>query len=81
MAIEGGWYNDYVQRYVGHAPSTIGEKHYHGDKGARMVELYREKVIAQVEAIIATWNAPADTPILPGPRLAALNTNCTAIAR
>jgi hypothetical protein len=69
-AIDGGWYGYYVQRYVGHAPTTIGEKPYHGDKGKRMLPLFREKVVSFLEAEIANWEAPVDTPILPGPRLA-----------
>jgi len=69
-AIDGGWYGYYVQRYVGHAPSTIGERHYHGDQGKRLLPLFREKVVAPIEAEIAKWKAPADSPIMPGPRLA-----------
>ena len=68
MAIDGGWYGYYVQRYVGHAPMTIGERHYHGDQGKRLFPLFREKVVSHIEAEIAIWKAPADTPILPGPR-------------
>lgn len=68
-AIDGGWYGYYVQRYVGHAPQTIGEKHYHGDRGVRMLPLFREKVVGPIEAEIAEWDAPADTRVLPGPRL------------
>jgi integrase len=68
-AIDGGWYGYYVQRYVGHAPATIGERHYHGDQGKRLVPLFREHVVSRIEAEIAAWKGPADSHILPGPRL------------
>ena len=68
-AIDGGWYGYYVQRYVGHAPTTIGERHYHGDQGKRLIPLFREKVVAHIETEIAQWKAPLDSHILPGPRL------------
>ena len=69
-AIDGGWYGYYVQRYVGHAPQTIGERHYHGDQGKRLIPLFREKVVSHIEAIISRWNAPVDTTILLGLRVA-----------
>ncbi len=69
-AIDGGWYGYYVQRYVGHAPQTIGERHYHGDQGKRLISWYREKVINPIEEVIKTWEAPTDSSIIPGPRLA-----------
>ena len=68
-AIDGGWYGYYVQRYVGHAPTTIGERHYHGDQGKRLLPLFREKVITRIDAEIDSWEVPQNTPILPGPRL------------
>ena len=68
-AIDQGWYGYYVQRYVGHAPATISERHYHGDQGKRFIPLFKEKVVTHIEAEIAKWNAPTDSPILPGPRL------------
>jgi len=68
-AIDGGWYGYYIQRYVGHAPTTIGERHYHGDKGKRMIEPFRKKVGDHIESEISTWKVPVDSPIMPGPRL------------
>lgn len=68
-AIDGGWYGYYVQRYVGHTPTTIGEKHYYGDRWVRLEPHLREKVLAHIESQIASWSAPVATPILPGPRL------------
>jgi len=68
-AIDGGWYGYYVQRYVGHAPATIGERHYHGDQGKRIIPLFKDKVVVNIEAEIKTWKAPADTQVIPGPRL------------
>jgi len=40
VALKDGWYDIYLQRYVGHAPKTIGERHYHGDQGSRLIPLY-----------------------------------------
>lgn len=68
-AIDAGWYGYYVQRYVGHAPSTIGERHYHGDQGKRLIPLFREQVVSHLEAEIANWDSSQDSGILPGPRL------------
>ena len=68
-AIDGGWYGYYVQRYVGHVPSTIGERHYHGDRERRILPLLRDKVLSHIEEEISKWEAPEDSPILPGPRL------------
>ncbi len=68
-AIDGGWYGYYVQRYVGHAPTTIGERHYHGDQGKRMQPLFKEKVVKRIEEEIKNWKVPHDTLIIPGPRL------------
>lgn len=68
-AIDGGWYNYNVQRYVGHAPTTIGERHYHGDQGRRMIPLFKEKVVIMIEEEIKKWKAPIDSQIIPGPRL------------
>ena len=68
-AIDAGWYGYYVQRYVGHAPATIGERHYHGDQGKRLIPLLREKVVAHIDGEIGKWEAPLDSPIIPGPRL------------
>jgi len=69
-AIDGGWYGYYVQRYVGHAPATIGERHYHGDQGKRLISFFREKVVSHIDGEVDKWKAPADSPIIPGPRLA-----------
>ncbi len=69
-AIDGGWYGYYVQRYVGHAPATIGERHYHGDQGKRLFPLFQEKVVAHIEEEIGKWKAPENSPLVFGPRLA-----------
>jgi len=68
-AIDGGWYGYYVQRYVGHAPSSIGEKHYHGDQGDRLLPLYRQKVLSHIQAAVEEWGKDRDSSVLPGPRL------------
>ncbi|MBI1390453.1 MAG: tyrosine-type recombinase/integrase [bacterium] len=64
-AIDGGWYSYYVQRYVGHAPQTIGERHYHGDKGKRLIPLFRQQVVDHIEEEVRRWKAPMNTPIRP----------------
>jgi len=68
-AVDGGWYGYYVQRYVGHAPKTIGERHYHGDQGYRLLPFFREKVVNCLEEEIANWVPPAASRLVPGPRL------------
>lgn len=64
-AIDNGWYSYYVQRYVGHAPQTIGERHYHGDKGKRLIPLFKEKVVKPIEDEIGRWVPPTDTKVIP----------------
>ena len=68
-AIDGDWYGYHVVRYVGHSPRNIGERHYYGDRGARLVEQLKTHVVEKIEAEIAGWEAPQDALILPGPRL------------
>jgi integrase len=51
-AIDGGWYGYYVQRYVGHAPKTIGERYYHGDEWERMMPFLRDQVVKNIEAAL-----------------------------
>ena len=69
-AIDNGWWGYYAQRYVGHAPQTTGERHYHGDQGKRLVKHFREKVLNHVEAEINGWDSPGR--VLPGPRIVSL---------
>lgn len=59
-AIDNGWYGFYVQRYVGHAPTTIGERYYHGNQGWRLIPLYKEHVVKNVEQEIASWVSSKD---------------------
>lgn len=72
-AIDGGWYGYYVQRYVGHSPKTVGERHYHADQGKRMIPMYREHVVDHVNQMVQKWRAPLDSVICPGPRLAVVD--------
>ena len=51
-AIDEGWNRYLVDRYVGHAPETIAERHYFGDKRNRMVEVFREHVSTKIDALI-----------------------------
>lgn len=39
-----------VDRFCGHAPKSVMEKHYFGDRKARMVELFRQEVTARLDA-------------------------------
>lgn len=72
VAIDGGWYGYYVQRYVGHAPQTIGERHYHGDKGKRLIPLFRNNVVSHIEEEIRKWKAPSKASILPEPNVVSI---------
>ena len=51
-AIDEGWNKYLVDRYVGHAPETIAEKHYFGDKRSRMVDVFREHVSTKIDSLI-----------------------------
>ncbi len=51
-AADEGWNVHLVDRYVGHAPKTIAERHYFGDKRERLVDLFREHVVCKVDALI-----------------------------
>jgi len=51
-AIDEGWNRYLVDRYVGHAPETIAERHYFGDKRSRMVDVFREHVSTKIDALI-----------------------------
>ena len=51
-AIEEGWNTYLVDRYVGHAPQSVAEKHYFGDKKRRMVEVFREHVLTKIDVVI-----------------------------
>ena len=64
-SIDGSWYGYYVQRYVGHAPNSIGERHYHGDKGKRLIQLYRIHVVAHIEEELGNCEVLSDSPIFP----------------
>jgi len=51
--IEKGW-NDYLlRRYVGHAARSVSERHYFGDKGKRLVHLFREQIVSRINDAIS----------------------------
>ncbi|MCE7910009.1 MAG: hypothetical protein DYH02_16855 [Candidatus Omnitrophica bacterium COP1] len=63
-AIDEGWNTYLVDRYVGHAPKTVAEKHYFGDKKGRMVEVFREHVAGKIDGLLeriesAEWHKMA----------------------
>ena len=50
--IERGW-NDYLlRRYVGHAARSVGERHYFGDQGKRLINLFREQIVSCIDEVI-----------------------------
>ena len=62
-----GWHSVYFERYMGHAAKTVTEAHYLADD--TKIDLLQKNVVDHVELIINSWDAPADTAILPGFRL------------
>jgi len=69
VAYKNGWEGYYLSRYVGHSPRSISERHYVEGRGERLVPLYLEKVVANVEKQIAKWNAPEGSSLIQRPRL------------
>jgi len=51
-AADEGWNTYLVDRYVGHAPKTVMERHYFGDKNSRMVGVFREHVVTKIDGLI-----------------------------
>jgi hypothetical protein len=59
-----GWNTYLVNRYVGHAPTTVAERYSIGDKKRRMVEVFREHVSSKIDGVIdriegAKWHKRA----------------------
>jgi hypothetical protein len=52
---------------MGHVANTVTQAHYVAED--TKIELLQNNVVDHVETIIDTWEAPADTRILPGFRL------------
>lgn len=50
-ASKEGWNIYLVDRYIGHAPKSVMEKHYFGDKKKRMVEVFRE-VSGKIDEVV-----------------------------
>lgn len=51
-ATNEGWDGYFVNRYLGHAPQTMAEKHYHGEvsrNGTNLVDLLREQVVRRID--------------------------------
>ncbi|MBN2329123.1 MAG: site-specific integrase [Candidatus Omnitrophica bacterium] len=72
-ALEGGWHSVYVERYIGHSPRSITERHYHGNQGKRLIRLYREKVAAFIDEEAQAWKAERNSKILPQKNVIILN--------
>ena len=55
-ATNGGWAGYFLNRYLGHSPQSMAERHYHGEvsrKGQGLVELLREKVVKPIELLVS----------------------------
>lgn len=65
FAMERGFHDDYLLRYVGHAPRTISGKHYVAEPS---VDLFQKKIVVLLEAEIAKWPRRDSSRIIPGPR-------------
>jgi integrase len=63
VSMDEGWYDYNVKRYVGHAPDSVGERHYRGDKGKRLLPIFREKVLPHIEERINQW-VPLEDSVL-----------------
>lgn len=59
--------SEYVERYRGHSPQSITERHCHGDQGKRLLSLFQEKVVAHVKDEILVWNEDRKSGIVPNP--------------
>jgi len=66
-----------VERYLGHSPDSITERHYHGDQGDRMVALFRTKVVEHVDAEIDEWNGKMNSSIVPEKNVVILNSEAS----
>lgn len=44
-----GWNTYVVDRFCGHAPKTVMERHYFGDQKKRMVEVFRQQVVPRID--------------------------------
>ncbi|MBE7559553.1 site-specific integrase [bacterium] len=54
-ATNGGWDGYFANRYLGHSPQTMAERHYHGEvsrKGANLIELLREHFVKWVDLLV-----------------------------
>jgi integrase len=54
-AINGGWAGYFVNRYLGHSPQSMAERHYHGEvsrNGRNLIELLQEHVVRHVDLLV-----------------------------
>ena len=51
-SVDEGWNPVIVDRYVGHVPKSVAERHYFGDKKSRMVALFQEHVSSKIDALL-----------------------------
>ena len=54
-ATNGGWDGYFVNRYLGHSPQTMAERHYHGEvsrNGESMIDLLRKHVVCHIDFLV-----------------------------
>lgn len=64
FAIDNGFYDYFLQRYVGHAPKTVGERHYFADKGSRLIPEFRERIVSRIDDEVSKWTPPEDSKLI-----------------
>ena len=59
IGIREGWHNYALERYLGHSPKTITERHYVVQTREQMVQLLREQIVSKVdialEPLLEKW--------------------------
>ena len=63
-AVDQGWNEYLIERYVGHAPRTIAKRHYYGDKGQRLIDEFRRQILPRIEDLIAGAQSSPEESIL-----------------
>jgi integrase len=64
FAIDNGFYDYFLQRYVGHAPKTVGERHYFADKGIRLVPEFRNRIVSRIDDEVSKWIPQEDSKLI-----------------
>jgi hypothetical protein len=64
FAIDNGFYDYFLQRYVGHAPKTVGERHYFADKGIRLVPEFRNRIVSRIDEEVSKWTPQENSKLI-----------------